>query len=320
MRIACLGGGGFIAGHLAASLDERGHEVVCADVKPLDEWCQVHPQIENIDRCDLSVYATAFKMLTSRRFDRVYLLAANMGGIFFIEHEPLNCILSVDISSACLKAARDAGVDRLLYSSSACAYPVVLQTNVDAIALTEDMAGRGRAEKGYGEEKLFTESMCEFFASHSSLSTRVARLHNVYGPKGTFAGGREKAPAAICRKVAEAVKTGVHDIEIWGDGEQTRSFMYVDDCVLGLEKIMESSHQYPLNLGSSELVTVNNLVTIVEDIARIKLQRYYNTSAPQGVRGRNSDNTLIKQTLNWEPSTSLRSGLEMTYEWIAAQL
>jgi len=314
--VVVLGGGGFIGGHLALRLRNGRHDVTCVDIKPLPEWCQVLAGVTNIDVCDLSTYQQARKVMESKDFEAAFLLAANMGGISWITHQPLECILSVDISSSCLKAARDTGVRRLFYSSSACAYPVRLQADVDSLSLSEDMTWQGRAEFGYGEEKLFTESLCEIFNTYSDLETRVARFHNIYGPYTSFDGGREKAPAAICRKVIEAKLSGNHTIEIWGDGEQTRSFCYVDDCIAGIIRIMNSDYTQPLNLGSSELVTVNTLVSIVEEIADIKLKRVYNLDAPQGVRGRNSDNTLINQVLNWEPRIKLSDGMKATYDWI----
>jgi GDP-D-mannose 3',5'-epimerase len=240
-----------------------------------------------------------------------------MGGIAFIEEQPLECILSVDITSNCLKAARDKGAKRLFYSSSACAYPIEIQQETDNPALKESDAWKGRAEYGYGEEKLFSESLCEFFDKCTNLETRVARFHNIYAPAyTTYSGGREKAPAALCRKVAEAVISGSNTVEIWGDGEQQRSFCYIDDCVDGILAIMRGDYNKPVNLGSSELVSINQMVDIIEDIAGTKVTREYNLDAPKGVRGRNSDNTLFHSLYGWEPSTSLRDGLEKTYEWI----
>jgi nucleoside-diphosphate-sugar epimerase len=211
-------------------------------------------------------------------------------------------------------------VDRFFFSSSACVYAADRQTSPDVTALRESDAYPAMAEDGYGWEKLFSERMCRHFREDFGLITRVARYHNVYGPHGTYTGGREKAPAAICRKVAEAKLSGHHEIEIWGDGRQTRSFMYIDDCTRGTLAIMESEIEEPINLGSSELVTIDQLVDIVEEIAGITVQRRYNLSAPQGVRGRNSDNTLIRERLGWEPSIPLRVGLERTYRWIYDQL
>jgi nucleoside-diphosphate-sugar epimerase len=238
----------------------------------------------------------------------------------FIEGNKTLCMLSVLITSQMLVAARDAGAERFFYSSSACVYPIGRQDSPDVPALREAEAYPALPEDGYGWEKLFGERMARHFREDFGLETRVARYHNVYGPQGSWSGGREKAPAAICRKVAEAKLSGEGTIEIWGDGEQTRSFMHVDDCVEGTLLIAEGPPGEPLNLGSSELVTINQLVDIVEEIAGTSLERRYNLDAPQGVRGRNSDNTLIRETLGWEPGISLREGLAGTYEWIAGEV
>jgi GDP-D-mannose 3',5'-epimerase len=314
--VAVTGAGGMIGGYLVKRLLEEGHKVIASDIKKNTDWLQWHTGARNIPNLDLSNPRNA-RFALPMGADEVYLLAANMGGIGFIEQQPLDCILSVDITSSVLKAARDLGASRLFYSSSACAYPIEIQQETDVPALKEDDAWKGRAEYGYGEEKLFSESLCEFFNKCSGLQTRVARYHNVYAPAfTTFKGGKEKAPAALCRKVAEAVVSGFNTVEIWGDGEQTRSFMYIDDCIDGTLKIMRSIYDGPINLGSSELVTINQMVDMIEEIAGTKLKREYNLSAPQGVRGRNSDNTLIKYLFDWEPSIKLRDGLEKTYEWI----
>jgi nucleoside-diphosphate-sugar epimerase len=239
-----------------------------------------------------------------------------MGGMGFIENHKAACMLSVLTSTHMLMAARDQGVERFFYASSACVYAADKQSDPRVSALREEDAYPALPEDGYGWEKLFSERMCRHFTEDFKVATRVARYHNVYGPLGTYDGGREKAPAAICRKVIEAQLSGRHEIEIWGDGEQTRSFMYIDDCLLGTNAIMASDIREPINLGSSELVTINQLVDIVEDIARVKLKRKYKLDAPKGVRGRNSDNTLIEKYLGWEPSIRLRDGMEKTYRWI----
>jgi nucleoside-diphosphate-sugar epimerase len=255
----------------------------------------------------------------------VYNLAANMGGMGFIEKNKALCMLSVLINTHLLMAARKHGVERFFYASSACVYNGDLQHTADdgekfvPPALKESDAYPALAEDGYGWEKLFSERMCRHFSEDFGLHVRVARFHNVYGPWGTWFGGREKAPAAICRKVVEAVMTGKHEIEIWGTGHQTRSFMYIDDCINGIDKIVNSNILEPINLGSSEAVSINQLVDIVEDIAGIKVERKYQLDAPKGVNGRNSDNTLIQKYLSWEPSITLRAGLEKTYAWIHEQ-
>ena len=250
----------------------------------------------------------------------IYQLAADMGGIGFIENHKALCMLSVLINTHMLMAARDKGVERFFYSSSACVYNGDKQDRPDSPALKEEDAYPAMPEDGYGWEKLFSERMCRHFEEDFGLQCRVARFHNVYGPFGTWDGGREKAPAAICRKVLDAKHSGKHEIEIWGDGSQTRSFMYIDDCLKGIRMIFESDVHEPLNLGSNELVTVNQLVDMVEDIAGIKLKRSYDLSAPKGVNGRNSDNTLIMAKLGWAPSIRLRDGMEKTYNWIESEM
>ncbi|HWB10179.1 MAG TPA: NAD-dependent epimerase/dehydratase family protein [Pirellulales bacterium] len=312
--ILVAGGGGFIGGHLVADLLRRGHKRIRAvDIKPVGEWYQVFPHVENVvaDLKSLEHCVDA-----CRGVAEVYNLAADMGGMGFIENNKALCMLSVLINTHLLLAAREAGVRRYFYASSACVYNAEKQRSPDVTALKESDAYPALAEDGYGWEKLFSERMCRHFLEDFGLVTRVARFHNVYGPHGTWEGGREKAPAAICRKVIEALATGRHEIEIWGDGRQTRSFMYIDDCILGIRRIMESEIEEPINLGSSELVSINDLVGLVEGIADVTLERSYNLSAPKGVNGRNSDNTKIKEYLGWEPDTRLRDGLARTYEWI----
>jgi nucleoside-diphosphate-sugar epimerase len=317
-KAVVCGAGGFIGGHLVKSLLRNGIEVVRAvDVKPLDEWYQVTDGVENLS-LDLKDQANCH--VAADGVSLVYQLAADMGGMGFIENNKALCMLSVLTNTHMLIAAKDAGAKRFFYSSSACVYNGEKQTNPDVVALKESDAYPALPEDGYGWEKLFSERMCRHFEEDFGLVARVARYHNVYGPHGTWNGGREKAPAAICRKVIEARRSGNHEIEIWGIGHQTRSFMYIDDCVQGTEMIMESDIDEPINLGSSELVTINQLVDIVEDIAGIKLNRKYNLSAPKGVNGRNSDNTLILEKLGWEPSTRLRDGMEKTYRWIEGEI
>jgi GDP-D-mannose 3', 5'-epimerase len=316
-RAVVSGGGGFIGGHLVAELVRQGAEVRAIDAKPLDEWYQVFDDVENVvsdlraaDACRAAV-ADA---------DVVYNFAADMGGMGFIENNRALCMLSVLINTHLLLAARERGAEKFFFASSACVYAVDKQTSSDVAALKESDAYPAMPEDGYGWEKLFSERMCQHFSEDFRLSARIARYHNVYGPYGTWTGGREKAPAAICRKVAEAQLSGHHEIEVWGDGEQTRSFMYIDDCVYGTQAIMRSDVEEPINLGSSELVSINQLVDIVEDIAGIRVERRYNLDAPKGVRGRNSDNTMIRERLGWEPSISLREGLEKTYPWVFDQV
>jgi GDP-D-mannose 3',5'-epimerase len=316
--ILVSGAGGFIGGWLVRHLHEDGFENLRAiDNKPLDEWHQVIEGVENrvadlraLEACRDAVNGIA----------HVYNLASDMGGMGFIEANRAACMISVLINTHLLIAGRDEGVKRHFYSSSACIYNTELQQVSEVTALREEDAYPALPEDGYGWEKLFSERMCRNFHDDYGIETRVARYHNVYGPHGTYTGGREKAPAAICRKVAEAKLSGSKEIEIWGDGEQTRSFMYVDDCLVGTTKIMESDILDPINLGSSELVTINQLVDVVEEIAGVRLKRRYNLDAPKGVRGRNSDNTLILERLGWEPTTPLSVGLEKTYAWIYDEL
>jgi nucleoside-diphosphate-sugar epimerase len=317
-RAVVCGAGGFIGGHLVKSLLEKGVEVVRAvDVKPLKEWYQVTEGVENLS-LDLKDQANCH--VAAKDVSLVYQLAADMGGMGFIENNKALCMLSVLTNTHMLIAAKDAGVKRFFYSSSACVYNGEKQTDPNVVALKESDAYPALPEDGYGWEKLFSERMCRHFEEDFGLVARVARYHNVYGPHGTWDGGREKAPAAMCRKVIEAKRSGRHEIEIWGTGEQTRSFMYIDDCVYGTQRIMESDVDEPINLGSSELVTINQLVDIVEEIAGVTLKRKYNLSAPKGVNGRNSDNTMILERLGWEPSTRLREGMEKTYRWIEGEI
>jgi len=317
-KVAVCGGGGFIGGHLVKYLLENGVEVVRAvDVKPLDEWYQVTPGIENLV---LDLKEKEHCYTAAKGVQGIFQLAADMGGMGFIENNKALCMLSVLTTTHMLLAARDSGVERFFYSSSACVYNGEKQKNPEVTPLKEEDAYPALPEDGYGWEKLFSERMCRHFEEDFGMVCRVARYHNVYGPYGTWAGGREKAPAAICRKVIEAKASAKHEIEIWGDGKQTRSFMYIDDCTKGTVAITESDIDYPINLGSSELVTINQLVDIVEEIAGVKLERRYKLDAPKGVNGRNSDNTKIKQELGWEPSIRLKDGMAKTYEWIESQM
>jgi len=317
-KAVVCGAGGFIGGHLVKSLLENGVDVIRAvDVKPLDDWYLVTNGVENLT-LDLKDQANCH--IAAEGTSLVYQLAADMGGMGFIENNKALCMLSVLTNTHMLIAAKDAGVKRFFYASSACVYNGEKQTNPDVVALKESDAYPALPEDGYGWEKLFSERMCRHFEEDFGLVARVARYHNVYGPHGTWNGGREKAPAAICRKVIEAKRAGKHEIEIWGTGHQTRSFMYIDDCVLGTQMIMESHIDEPINLGSSELVTINQLVDIVEEIAGVRLERKYNLTAPKGVNGRNSDNTMILDRLGWEPTTRLREGMEKTYRWIEGEI
>ena len=312
-RIVVAGGGGFIGGHLVGALLAEGHQVRSVDCKPFEDWYQVHADADNVV-ADLQGLDAC--MAACAGMDQCYQLAADMGGMGFIENNRALCMLSVLINTHMVLAAKEHGLERYFYASSACVYNADKQKNEDVVALREDDAYPAMPEDGYGWEKLFSERMCRHFREDFGLRTRIARYHNVYGPLGTWEGGREKAPAAICRKVIHAKATGNRDIEIWGDGKQTRSFMYIDDCLKGTRDIMGSDIVAPINLGSSELTTINGLVDVVEEIAGVKLTRRYKLDAPKGVNGRNSDNTMIQRELGWEPSIRLRDGLELTYRWI----
>jgi GDP-D-mannose 3', 5'-epimerase len=316
-KIVVAGAGGFIGGHLAKKLTEMGYQVRAVDIKPLNRWYQITSGVENLV-LDLKIKENCFQAVNG--FEEVFNLAADMGGMGFIETHKADCMLSVIINTHLLMAAHGLGIQRYFYASSACVYNGEKQTDPNNPGLKESDAYPALAEDGYGWEKLFSERMCRHFREDFDLTTRVARFHNVYGPFGTYDGGREKAPAAICRKVIEGELYGKEEITIWGDGLQTRSFMYIDDCVKGILEIMYSNVEEPLNLGSAEMVSINQLVDYVEEIAKHKLIRKYDPTAPKGVRGRNSDNTLIQQYLGWEPSIPLKDGLKKTYDWIKEQM
>ena len=317
INIIVAGAGGFIGGHLTKALIAMGQKVRAVDIKPLNKWYQVHSSAENMI-LDLRIKENCYQAVNG--FNEVFNLAADMGGMGFIETHKAACMLSVLINTHMLMAAKDCGIDRFFYASSACVYNGEKQTDPKNPGLKEADAYPALAEDGYGWEKLFSERMCRHFTEDFGLTTRVARFHNVFGPLGTYDGGREKAPAAICRKVIEGKMQGKKDIMIWGDGHQTRSFMYIDDCIKGVLDIMYSAITEPINLGSSEMVSINQLVDYVEEIAGYTLERKYDLGAPKGVRGRNSDNTLIKQYLGWEPSIPLKDGLKRTYDWIKEEM
>jgi nucleoside-diphosphate-sugar epimerase len=316
--VVVTGAGGFIGGHLVGELIRSGGgRVRAVDVRPIDRWHQVFPGADN---CVLDLRERDACRRAAAGAAEIYNFASDMGGMGFIETHKADCMLSVLINTHMLMAARDAGCERYFYSSSACVYAADRQTHADVAPLKESDAYPATPEDGYGWEKLFGERMCRHFREDFGLQTRIARYHNVYGPHGTFDGGREKAPAAICRKAIAAQLAGSPEIEIWGDGEQTRSFMYIDDCLFGTRALMASDVVEPINIGSDELVTINQLVDIVEEIAGVRFARRYNLDAPKGVRGRCSDNTLIKARLGWAPSIRLRDGMERTYRWIHGEM
>ncbi len=317
--IVIAGAGGFIAGALARHFHDLGYTRIRAiDRKPLPEWYQRVPGVESLSM-DLSEKENAIEAVQGAA--EVYNLAADMGGMGFIEHFRVECLRSILVNTHLIEAAWRAGAQRYFFSSSACAYNTDLQRDPHVRALKESDAYPAMAERGYGWEKLISEMFCQEYWAERGLETHIARFHNIYGPHGTWFGGREKAPAAIFRKVIEAQDTGSGTIEIWGDGTKTRSFCFIEDCVLGIDQIMHCDRLIatPINLGSSELIAINDLVTMVEEIAGVKLKRTYDPAAPQGVAGRNSDNTFIRSVLDWEPHIPLRTGMEKTYAWIAQQ-
>ncbi len=325
MKVLVAGAGGFIGGHLVKRLIADGYEVKAVDVKPFNDWWQLFPQSDNFELCDLNHRFTADNAVAGCQ--HVYNLAADMGGMGFIEKNKAKCMLSVIVNTNLLLSSKDHRVQKYFYASSACVYPGRLQNDKMGFmhqvtipnGLREDDAYPADPEDGYGWEKLFSERMCRHFMEDFKLPVYIARFHNVYGPFGTWRGGREKAPAAICRKVAQAYHGHANEISIWGDGRQVRSFMYVDDCIDGIMRLTSSDTHEPINIGSSEAVTINDLVTMVETIAGVSLPREYDINAPKGVDGRNSDNTFIKLRLDWEPKIKLEDGLRPTYEWIAEQ-
>jgi GDP-D-mannose 3', 5'-epimerase len=317
--IVIAGAGGFIAGALTRHFHDLGYTRIRAiDRKPLPEWYQRVPGVESISM-DLGEKENAIKAVEGAA--EVYNLAADMGGMGFIEHFRVECLRSILVNTHLIEASWRAGVQRYFFASSACAYNTELQKDPHVRALKESDAYPAMAERGYGWEKLMSEMFCQEYWAERGLETHMARFHNIYGPHGTWFGGREKAPAAMCRKVIEAKDSGNMAIEIWGDGSQTRSFCFIEDCVLGIDQIMHCDKLIatPINLGSSELISVNDLVSMVEDIGGVKLKRSYDLSAPKGVAGRNSDNTFIESVLDWEPKTPLRTGMEKTYAWIEQQ-
>jgi GDP-D-mannose 3',5'-epimerase len=318
-KILVAGAGGFIGGHLVSDLLQRGfRRIVAVDLKPFDQWYQFFPELDN-RVLDLTQNAACFE--AAKSCSRIYNFACDMGGMGFIELNKALCMRSVLINTHLLEAAKENGCERFFYSSSACVYAEDKQLTADIPALKEEDAYPAMPEDGYGWEKLFSERMCRHYREDFGIETRVARFHNVYSPHGTYDGGREKAPAALCRKIIAAKISGEPTLEIWGDGEQTRSFMYVEDCIIGIHLIMESDDWMdPINLGSSEMVSINQLADIIEGIAGVSLKRNYLLDAPKGVRGRSSDNTLIEKAFGWQPSISLEEGLLKTYEWIYRQI
>jgi nucleoside-diphosphate-sugar epimerase len=317
MKFLVAGAGGFIGGHLVRSLLADGHEVVCADVKPLENWFQIFDTNQNYS-LDLKEYQNCLNV--TRDVDFIYNMACNMGGMGFIENNKAECMLSVLINTNLLRACLVNKVKKYFFSSSACVYNADKQNNSFIEGLKESDAYPAMPEDGYGWEKLFSERMCRHFYEDYGLETRVARYHNVYGPMGTFDGGREKAPAALCRKLIVAKNSREKKIDVWGDGEQTRSFMFIDDCIEGTKKIFESNCREVLNIGSEEQVSINQMISIIEEIAGYKVARNYQLDKPKGVRGRSSNNDLVRRKLGWDFKITLKAGLEMTYKWIEKEV
>ena len=311
------GAGGFIGGHLVKSLLDEGHHVVCADIKPIEYWFQYYDECENFS-FDLKSYDNCLK--ATRGVEFIYNMACNMGGMGFIENNKAECMLSVLINTNLLRSSLNNDVKKYFFSSSACVYNGSKQEKTFVEGLKEEDAYPAEPEDGYGWEKLFSERMCRHFKEDFELETRVARYHNVYGPLGTFDGGREKAPAALCRKIIFAKENNISSIDVWGDGEQTRSFMYIDDCLVGTKKLFKSDCSRSLNIGSEEQVSINQMIDIISEIAGHKVKKNYQLDKPKGVRGRSSDNTLIREQINWDTTYSLKSGLELTYKWIYDQM
>ena len=314
MNYYVAGAGGFIGGHLVNRLINNGHNVVAVDIKKKEEWFQINDSSKNFFEHDLKVLKNCED--TVEDIDVIINLACNMGGIGFITSYKAECMLSVLINTNLLMQAKEKKVKKYFYSSSACIYPTNIQSDQKSLALKEETAYPANSEDGYGWEKLFSERMCKHFYEDFNLEVRVARFHNCYGPYGSWYGGREKAPAALTRKFVEAKIREKNEIEIWGNGEQVRSFMYVDDCLDGVLKLIESNFRDPINIGSSEDVTINEMADILEKISGVKPKRKYKLDAPRGVFNRNSDNTLIKKALKWEPSIKLADGLKTTFDWI----
>ena len=317
-KILVCGGGGFIGSHFVQRMIKGGsNDIVCVDIKPINDWFQIFDNCENYS-LDLKIYQNCLKVTSG--VEHIYNFACNMGGMGFIENNKAECMLSVLINTNLLRAAIENKSKKYLFSSSACVYNAEKQKSTFVDSLKESDAYPADPEDGYGWEKLFSERMCRHFTEDFNLETRVVRYHNVYGPLGTFDGGREKAPAAICRKIAEAKLKGLKEIEVWGDGEQTRSFMFIDDCLDGTEKVFNSKYSDPFNVGSDEQVSINQLVDYVEEIADYKVKRKHLLDKPKGVRGRSSDNTKIVKEIGWEPKILLKDGLKKTYDWIFNEL
>ena len=317
-KILICGAGGFIGGHLASKFsNDRNVKLVCVDIKPLDFWFQKFNNFENYS-LDLKDFNNALKI--TKEIDYIFNFACNMGGMGFIENNKAECMVSVLVNTNLLRAAVINKCQRYFFSSSACVYNANKQKTTFVKGLKEEDAYPAEPEDGYGWEKLFSERMCRHFTEDFGLETRVVRYHNIYGPIGTFDGGREKAPAALCRKVIQAKKDNQKVINVWGDGQQTRSFLYIDDCIRGTLEVFDSNYGDVFNIGSEEQVSINQMIDIIENIAEFKLDRNYQLNKPLGVRGRSSDNSFVLKKIGWKPKYSLKDGLLKTYSWIENQL
>ena len=313
MKILVTGAGGFIGGHIVKKLLSQGHQVRGVDIKPFEDWFQHFKKAENFSR-DLNDKKNCFD--SAQGMDAVINMACNMGGMGFIENNKALCMLSVLVNTHMLMACKEFKIKKYLFSSSACAYNINLQNTTDAIGLKESSAYPANPEDGYGWEKLFSERMCTHFHEDYGLDVKIARYHNIFGPNGTYEGGREKAPAALSRKIIEAENKNENKINVWGDGKQTRTFLYIEDCIEATLNLFNSKYNKPLNIGSEELVSINQMIEMLEKIANKKFKKKYELNKPKGVRGRKSDNKLIKEVLNWEPKYKLFDGLKITYQWI----
>jgi nucleoside-diphosphate-sugar epimerase len=316
-KFLVCGAGGFIGGHLVKSLLDEGQEVICVDIKPIENWFQIFTKNKNYS-LDLKEYENCVEV--TKNIDFIYNMACNMGGMGFIENNKAECMLSVLVNTNLLRAGLLNKIKKYFFSSSACVYNSDKQNHTFIKGLKESDAYPAMPEDGYGWEKLFSERMCRHFYEDYGLETRVARYHNVYGPFGTFDGGREKAPAALCRKLITARNSGVKKIDVWGDGEQTRSFMFIDDCIKGTKKIFDSDCREVLNIGSEEQVSINQMIDIIEEISKYKVDRNYQLDKPKGVRGRSSNNDLVRKKINWDAEITLKQGLEITYKWIDQEI
>ncbi len=317
-KILICGAGGFIGGHLASKFSQdKNIELVCADIKPLEYWFQNFDNAKNFS-LDLKDYDNTLKV--SEGVDYIFNFACNMGGMGFIENNKAECMLSVLINANLLRAAKENNSEKYFFSSSACVYNGSKQKNTFIDGLKETDAYPADPEDGYGWEKLFSERMCRHFTEDFGLETRVVRYHNIYGPLGTFDGGREKAPAALCRKIITAKKNNIKSIDVWGDGEQTRSFLYIDDCIKGTLDVFNSNSSDVFNVGSEEQVSINQMINMIEEIANYSIEKNYQLDKPKGVRGRSSDNSYITKKIGWKSEHSLKEGLKKTYNWIENQI